>query len=102
MYLIHRYILFLRVNYGSVLINGNSLLRRVTAPNSRVAQLLAKHPTDDPLIEDLYLWSLCRRPTAKEIEVAKLHVQSYGTDRTSAIQDLMWAIFNSRDIVLVH
>ncbi len=84
------------------LINGNSILRRVTAPNSRVAQLLAKHPTDDPLIEDLYLWSLCRRPTAKEIEVAKLHVQSYGTDRTSAIQDLMWAIFNSRDFVLVH
>lgn len=82
------------------LINGNSILRRVTDPNGRVALLLNQKLPDDALIEELYLWALVRRPSPKEIEVAKQHFQAYGADRTGAAQDLMWAILNSRDFVL--
>ncbi len=82
------------------LINGNSILRRVTDPSGRVAQLLNQKLTDEALVEELYLWSLVRRPTAKEQEVAKQHFLSYGADRAGAAQDLMWAILNSRDFVL--
>ncbi len=87
------------------LINGQSILRRVTDPNGRVALLLRQNPipTEDQLIEDLYLWSLARRPTAKEIEVAKKHFQSYGDQqRPDATQDLMWSLLNSRDFLLVR
>ncbi len=87
------------------LINGQSILRRVTDPNGRVAQLLKQNPipTEDQLIEDLYLWSLARRPTTKEIEVAKKHFQSYGDQqRPDATQDLMWSLLNSRDFLLVR
>ena len=87
------------------LINGQSILRRVTDPNGRVAQLLKQTPalTEDQLIEELYLWSLARRPTAKEIEVAKKHFQSYGDQqRPDATQDLMWSLLNSRDFLLVR
>jgi hypothetical protein len=87
------------------LINGQSILRRVTDPNGRIAQLLRQNPapTEDQLIEDLYLWSLSRRPTAKEIDVAKKHFASYGDQqRTDAAQDLMWSLLNSRDFVLVR
>jgi hypothetical protein len=65
-----------------------------------VAQLLNQKLTDDALVEELYLWSLVRRPSAKELEVAKQHFAAYGADRTAAAQDLMWAILNSRDFVL--
>ncbi len=87
------------------LINGQSILRRVTDPNGRVAQLLKQAPplSEDQLIEDLYLWSLARRPTAKEIEVAKKHFASYGDQqRPDATQDLMWSLLNSRDFLLVR
>lgn len=85
------------------LLNGNSILRRVTDANGRVAQLIKLHPTNDPLIEDVYLWSLSRRPTAKELEVAQRHFASYGEpQRLDAAQDLMWGLFNSRDFLLVH
>ncbi|MFM9962291.1 MAG: DUF1553 domain-containing protein [Planctomycetaceae bacterium] len=87
------------------LINGQSILRRVTDPNGRVAQLLKQNPplTEDQLIEELYLWSLARRPTAKEVEVAKKHFQSYGDQqRPDATQDLMWSLLNSRDFLLVR
>lgn len=84
------------------LINGNSILRRVTDANGRVAQLIKQHAANEPLIEDLYLWSLARRPTSQEIEVARKHFEAYGMDRPGAAQDLMWALFNSRDFLLVH
>ena len=87
------------------LINGQSILRRVTDPNGRVAQLLKQAPplSEDQLIEDLYVWSLARRPTAKEFEVGKKHFQSYGDkQRTEAAQDLMWSLLNSRDFLLVR
>ncbi|MBC7817858.1 MAG: DUF1553 domain-containing protein [Planctomycetaceae bacterium] len=87
------------------LINGQSILRRVTDPNGRVAQLLKQTPalSEDQLIEDLYLWSLARRPTAKEVEVAKKHFATYGDQqRPDATQDLMWSLLNSRDFLLVR
>lgn len=84
------------------LINGNSILRRVTDPSGRVMQLINQKLPDDALVEELYLWSLVRRPTPKELEVARQHFQSYGADRTAAAQDLMWAILNSRDFLLLH
>ncbi len=87
------------------LINGQSILRRVTDPNGRVAQLLKQNPPlpEDQLIEDLYLWSLARRPTAKEIELAKKHFATYGDQqRADATQDLMWSLLNSRDFLLVR
>ena len=84
------------------MINGNSILRRVTDGNGRVAQLLKQHAANEPLIEDLYLWAVARRPTPQEIQVANKHFEVYGMDRTAAAQDLMWALFNSRDFLLVH
>lgn len=84
------------------LINGNSILRRVTDGNGKVAQLLKQHLANEPLIEDLYLWSLARRPTPQEVQVANKHFETYGMDRAGAAQDLMWALFNSRDFLLVH
>lgn len=84
------------------LINGNSILRRVADPNSRVAQLLKQHAANEDLVEDLYLWSLARRPTAEEVQLANRHFESYGMDRAAAAQDLMWALFNSRDFLLVQ
>ena len=87
------------------LINGQSILRRVTDPNGRVAQLLKQTPplTNDQLIEELYLWSLARRPTAQEIEVTKKHFATYGDQqRADATQDLMWSLLNSRDFLLVR
>ena len=83
------------------LINGNSILRRVTDPSGRVAQLLNQKLTGDALVEELYLWSLARRPTPKELEVAQQHFTAYGADQVSAAQDLMWAILNSRDFLLI-
>jgi hypothetical protein len=84
-------------------INGKSILGRVQNPSARPALLLAKKPTDEQLVTELYLWSLARRPTEKELKLAVEFVKGYGDmQRHAAAQDLMWALLNSKDFLLVH
>jgi hypothetical protein len=83
-------------------INGKSILGRVRNPSARPA-LLNQKLSDEQLVAELYLWSLARNPTPKELGVAleffKLHDPK---ERVAAAQDLMWALLNSRDFLMVH
>ncbi|MDA1049643.1 MAG: DUF1553 domain-containing protein [Planctomycetota bacterium] len=83
-------------------INGQSILSRVAAANGRVAQLLKEEATDDQLVTKLYLWSLCRQPTPQEVEVATAFIKTQGEQRKEAAEDLMWALLNSHDFVLLY
>jgi hypothetical protein len=83
-------------------INGQAILNRVTNPAGRPTLLLAKKPTDDELIDQLYLWSLARRPTEKEHALAAKFITDDGDKRNEAAQDLMWALLNSRDFTMLQ
>ena len=83
-------------------INGQSILSRVSAGNGRVAGLVKSEKEVARLVERLYTWSLCRRPTSKEQEVALKFFGSYCEKRQEAAQDFMWALLNSREFMLVH
>ena len=84
-------------------INGKSILTRVAAANGRVAQLINQKVPDAELINQLYLWSLARPATNDEVELSMAFIASYEpAKRAEAAQDLMWALLNSRDFILVH
>ncbi|MFM8274355.1 MAG: DUF1549 domain-containing protein [Gemmata sp.] len=82
-------------------LNGKSILGRVRNPAARPALLLQKKVTDEELVKELYLWSLARNPTAKELEVG-LDFLKASEDRAAGAQDLMWALLNSKDFLLVR
>jgi hypothetical protein len=83
-------------------INGPSILTRVQNPNGRPAQLLRQKLTNQQMVSELYLWSLARNPTEKELKVGLDFLASYGERRAEAAQDLLWALLNSKDFLLVH
>jgi hypothetical protein len=82
-------------------LNGKSILGRVRNPSARPALLLAKKPSDEELVRELYLWSLARFPSAKELEVAVDFLRA-SDGRAAGAQDLMWALLNSKDFLLVR
>jgi hypothetical protein len=84
------------------LINGKSILERVQNPNGRAAQLLAQKLTDEQTVTELYLWCLARHPKTVEVKVGLEFIKSYGAKRTEAVQDLAWALLNSKDFLLTH
>jgi hypothetical protein len=82
-------------------LNGKSILGRVRNPSARPALLLAKKMSDEELVKELYLWSVARSPSAKEVELGLDFLKLSG-DRAAGAQDLMWALLNSKDFLLVR
>ena len=83
-------------------INGKSILGRVKNPSARPALLIAQKLPDDKLVTELYLWALARGPNEKELKLGLDFLKSYGDQKAAAAQDLMWALLNSKDFLLVH
>jgi hypothetical protein len=83
-------------------INSPALMNRLAAPNSRLAQLAAQKKDDRELVEQLYLWALCRPPGEKELKVSLDFLKAAGAKRAEGAQDLLWALLNSKDFLLVN
>ena len=74
--------------------------KRVAGEGStRVANLLKAGKSDEEIIEDLFLASLSRRPTADEIEVAKRVIAK---DKKSGVENIQWALLNSTEFLVNH
>jgi Protein of unknown function (DUF1553)/Protein of unknown function (DUF1549) len=83
--------------------NSASILGRTQNPAGRPALLLKQKKTDEEIVTELYLWSLARNPTEKERKVGLDFLALYAPPRRQeAVQDLMWALLNSKDFVMVH
>lgn len=83
-------------------INGASILGRMQNPGARPTQLVNQKLPDDQLVTELFLWTLARNPTAEEQRLAAEFFASYGEKKAEAVQDMMWALLNSKDFLLVH
>jgi hypothetical protein len=66
---------------------------------TRVANLLSSGKSDEELIEELFLSSLSRWPTAEEVEVAKRLLEP---DRKIGAEDIQWALLNSVEFIVNH
>jgi hypothetical protein len=83
-------------------INGKSIQAKLQNPNARPALLLRQKLSDTDLVTEAYLWSLARRPSAKELSVGLDYLKTHADQRAEAVQDLFWTLLNSRDFVLMH
>lgn len=83
------------------LINGDLVRSRLEAPENRIGRLLATVAPDDVILDELYLASLGRFPSASERDSAYAHL-ARASDRRRAWEDLAWALINSKEFLLRH
>jgi hypothetical protein len=77
------------------LMNAPGIHRKVTADNSRTAQLAESSKTPAEIVEELYLWVYARMPSAAEKEVGVKLFAGKGISRRQAAEDLLWALLNT-------
>jgi hypothetical protein len=58
-------------------------------------------PTPAEIIENLYLRTLCRFPSAPETEHFS-KIISASSDQAEVVEDLFWALINSREFLFNH
>jgi hypothetical protein len=75
------------------LINGPTT-DTISNKQGRVAALMTTNPSDDKIVEDIFLATLCRMPSEKE-KKAGLDTLKTASSRTEGAQDVMWALVNS-------
>ncbi len=77
------------------------LMGKITANTGRTATLSKKKMADEELVEELFLGTLTRKPTTKEKADSVEHLK--GTkNRAAAVQELTWALINTREFILNH
>jgi len=77
------------------LVNGRTIADAIADPKGRVAKLILAGLSDRAIVEDLYLGSLSRHPTAKEYDTALTYLKA-GESRAAWAQDLLWSLVNSK------
>ncbi len=88
---------------GQVLLLANSdeIENKIADGNGRVAKLVKdKKPTPE-IIEELYLAAFSRRPVGPEMARTREHIET-APDRQKAIEDVLWAILNSKEFMFNH
>jgi hypothetical protein len=83
------------------LLNGSTVRDRVHSPESRLHQLLAAGKSVREIHDEIYLAALCRKPQPVEVERALRYVAAKG-DRREAMEDLLWAVLNTREFIFQH
>src|SRR2546425_12661582 len=77
------------------LVNGRTIADAIADPKGRVAKLILSGASERAIVEELYLASLSRAPTAKEYDAAMTFLRP-GASRAAWAQDLLWSLVNSK------
>lgn len=90
------------VRQSTVMLNGELMRRAVSSQDEGFLKSVVQSELPvEAKIEHLFLASLSRKPTAREMEAAKT-VLAGGNLAPSAFEDVWWALLNSNEFILDH
>lgn len=78
-----------------------AVLAKFTDANGRTVKLAKGKLTNEELVEEAFLSTLSRLPSAKEKADALDHLKD-AKNRTEGVTDLLWALVNTREFILNH
>jgi hypothetical protein len=80
------------------MITGEAITRKVHE-SPVVTRLLERHASDKEVVTELYLAALARYPTPRELR-AIIPRLSAAADQRRAVEDLLWALLNTKEFLL--
>ncbi len=82
------------------LLNGETVINKISQGNV-VKKLVDAHTPPPQIVEDLYLRTFSRRPTAEELSMIDPQVGDQKVSREK-FEDLFWALLNAKEFVFNH
>jgi hypothetical protein len=80
--------------------NGEPLLQKIRSGEGRLAILINSKKSDDDILDELFLATLSRLPSAEKKAAVKRELA--GDDRDQGLRDLFWALLNSKEFTFNH
>src|ERR671912_294973 len=82
------------------LVNGKTISDAVADSKGRVARLILSGTSDAAIVDELYLAALSRLPTEEERQRGVAYLSNPA--RGSRVQDLLWALLNSKAFLYIY
>lgn len=83
------------------LLNSEQLAAKLAA-SPRIRRMAQSQSSDAALIEELYLAALSRYPTAEEKQKLSEYLARAKGSRAEAVQDVFWAVLNTKEFLFAH
>ncbi len=84
------------------LMNSEEITSKIRARDGIARRLAKSNKTPREIIDELYLGTLSRYPTDQERTVMLRVFAEAGEDRQGAVEDVLWALLNTRSFVYNH
>ncbi len=81
------------------LISGPLVNQAVSDPDNRLGQMLKAGMSNRAMVEELFLSALCRMPSPSEVDALAARVEA-AADRRATLEDVLWALVNSKEFML--
>ena len=81
------------------MVSGPLVTRLLSHPDNRLSRLLKSDASPAAVVEELYLASLSRLPSSAESEQLTKRITA-AADRRRALEDVAWALVNSKEFIL--
>ena len=83
--------------------NGDTLNQKLAAKDNAIAKLLADKKTNEEILDEAFLSTLSRPPTATErTRSLKLLADAGESDRRAALEDLYWGLLSNKEFLFNH
>jgi hypothetical protein len=83
--------------------NGDTLNEKLTAKENSIQRLLARNLPPEKMIEEAWLSSVSRYPTAAEAtRLLKVLKDADENDRRAVVEDIFWSLLSSREFLFNH
>ncbi len=83
------------------LMNSDFIQGKLTNGNGRAQRLLKENKTNREIIEEFYFVTFSRPPLDDELEIAD-EIITKAPSRKEGVEDLLWALINSREFIFNH
>jgi hypothetical protein len=85
------------ISQALLMMNNPQIAQKITAKgDNMLAKVLQANSSDDDAIRTVYLRTLAREPSEREVTRCKAHIASVN-NRPEAYEDILWAILNSAE-----
>ncbi|MGZ0170819.1 MAG: DUF1549 domain-containing protein [Planctomycetales bacterium] len=84
------------------LLNSPEIMAKIQHRNGTARRLAKSELTDDELIDELYLTTLSRFPNQDERNLMREAFSDSGAERTAAVEDVLWALLNTKEFIFNH
>ena len=85
------------------IVNGDTLNNKLQSKTNRIGKWLATGMPNYRIVESIYLASLSRYPTNREMsETLKIFAETPADQKRALIEDVFWSVISSREFLFNH